>query len=73
MPAQTSRRLFDAPPFPASNAAQVRDTLEDLENFVIDVVINNRRGVRTNCPFPERLKEWRCVYGGGSSMTHRKP
>jgi hypothetical protein len=26
----------------------VRDTLEDLENFVIDVVINNRRGVRAN-------------------------
>jgi tetraacyldisaccharide 4'-kinase len=39
---------FDAAPFPASYAAQVRDTLEDLENFVIDVVINNRRGVRAN-------------------------
>jgi tetraacyldisaccharide 4'-kinase len=26
----------------------VRDTLEDLENFVIDVVINNRRGIRAS-------------------------
>ena len=26
----------------------MRDTLEDLENFVIDVIINNRRGVRAN-------------------------
>ena len=48
MPAQTARPLIDAASFPASNAAQVRDTLEDLENFVIDVVINNRRGVRAN-------------------------
>jgi hypothetical protein len=49
---------FDAAPFPASYAAQVRDTLEDLQNFGIDVANNNRRGVRTNFPFPERLKEW---------------
>jgi tetraacyldisaccharide 4'-kinase len=26
----------------------VRDTLEDIENFVIDVVINNRRGIRAS-------------------------
>jgi tetraacyldisaccharide 4'-kinase len=26
----------------------VKDTLEDLENFVIDVVINNRRGIRAS-------------------------
>jgi hypothetical protein len=32
----------------------VRDTLEDLENIVIN---NHRRGVRTNFPFPERWKE----------------
>ncbi len=26
----------------------MRDTLEDIENFVIDVVINNRRGIRAS-------------------------
>ena len=26
----------------------MKDTLEDIENFVIDVVINNRRGIRAS-------------------------
>ena len=34
----------------------MRDTLEDLQNFGIDVANNNRRGVRTNFPFPETVE-----------------